>query len=134
MYRIDRIRSVKMLDRETDPEVLEHAGKSFSEKLWGISGGDDRKRTVDHLEMLIRAGEDEAFIVQRLQREKRCGIVAEVSPGCWKFEADVSDAMEMMPWIRTFIGRIISLKCSDPEVEERFRTDLERMSRMYDLT
>ncbi|MBQ1376827.1 MAG: WYL domain-containing protein, partial [Lachnospiraceae bacterium] len=122
------------LDRETEPAPLEHAGKSFSEKLWGISGGDDRKRTADHLEMLIRAEEDEAFIVQRLQREKRCGTVSEVSPGCWKFEADVSDAMEMMPWIRTFIGRIISLKCSDPEVEERFRTDLERMSRMYDLT
>ena len=45
--------------------------------------------------------------------------------------ADVYDAAEMLPWIRTFIGRISELKCSSAYVEQRFREDLRRMNEMY---
>lgn len=37
----------------------------------------------------------------------------------------------MLPWIRTFIGRIEKLECSDPAVVTRFYEDLDRVFSMY---
>ncbi len=96
--------------------------------LWGVSTGE---HTLDHLEMLIHAGPDESFIIERLMREKRHGRIEQVDETTWKFSADVYDASEMLPWIRTFTGRIDRLECSDAFVVERFREDLAALSRMY---
>ena len=96
--------------------------------MWGISTG---TQTLDHLEMLIHAGPEEDFIIQRLKREKRHGIVEQVDESTWRFTADVYDAGEMMPWVRTFIGRIDRLECSSKAFIDRFRDDLAAMQRMY---
>ena len=45
--------------------------------------------------------------------------------------ADVYDASEMLPWIRTFIGRIVNLQCSNQFVVNTFYEDLQRMEAMY---
>jgi hypothetical protein len=66
-----------------------------------------------------------------LEREKRCGQVEQISDNLWRFIADVYDAQEMLPWLRTFIGRIVSLSCTNKAVEERFFTDLESLAALY---
>ena len=81
--------------------------------------------------MVIHAEPTEEFVIQRLLREKRCGTVTQTEDRNWKFEADVFDALELMPWIRTFIGRIVSLKSTNPEIEKRFQADLAAMLQMY---
>ena len=131
VYRLDRIRRVKMMEPEKEPERLDQYGRKFAEKLWGVSAGPDGKREADHLEMVIRVEEGEEFIFRRLLREKRIGTAEELEEGLLKFEADVCDAMEMLPWIRTFTGRIVSLSCSNPEVTEWFYGDLDEMMQMY---
>ena len=131
MYRLDRIRSVKMMDPQPEQELLDAAGEKFARFLWGTSGGSNRDRTVQHLEMKIHAEDSEPFIPQRLEREKRGGTVTRLDANTWLFAADVYDAHEMIPWIRTFTGRIISLSCSDREVVRRFYEDLEEMYGMY---
>ena len=73
----------------------------------------------------------EEYILNRLEREKRCGRVSAGERGTYVFTADVYDAMEMLPWIRTFIGRITDLKCSDETVVQRFYEDMETMRAMY---
>ena len=55
----------------------------------------------------------------------------QVDDETWKFTADVYDASEMMPWLRTFIGRIVKLECSNASITRLFRDDLEKMRRMY---
>ena len=47
-------------------------------------------------------------------------------------EKQVFDANEMLPWIRTFIGRIVEFHCSSPFVEKRFYHDLQTMYQMYE--
>ena len=89
------------------------------------------EHTLDHLEMQVHVGEDEGFIVDRLNREKRHGSVEQVDDETWKFTADVYDASEMMPWLRTFIGRIVKLECSNEFVTRIFREDLEKMRSLY---
>lgn len=49
----------------------------------------------------------------------------------WKYTAWVSDALELLPWIRTFTGRITELKCSNRELTERWDQDLAAMKTMY---
>ena len=127
-FRLDSIRSVKALDADPEPEKYERFWQDFDRHLWGVSTGE---HTLDHLEMQVHVGPDEGFIVDRLNREKRHGSVEQVDEETWKFTADVYDASEMMPWIRTFIGRIVKLECSNDFVTKLFREDLEKMRRLY---
>ena len=59
------------------------------------------------------------------------GAVEQTDDTHWRFSADVYDALEMLPWIRTFTGRITDLTCTDKRVTERFWKDLDEMLRMY---
>ena len=128
-FRLDMIHVVKPGKEEPEWEEYQHLAKDFSQYLWGASvKGRDRK---DHLEMTIHASESEPHIWQRLQREKRTGSVEKLNGQTFLFKADVYDAMEMLPWIRTFIGRIDKLECSNPRVLERFYQDIDAMAALY---
>ena len=127
-FRLDGVRRLKVLDVESQPEKYEALWEEFDQHLWGISTG---THSLDHLEMLIHVEPDEYFIVERLKREKRHGTVEQVDDSTWKFTADVYDAGEMMPWVRTFIGRIDHLECSNKLFLERFRDDFAAMQRIY---
>ena len=110
--------------------------EEMEQHLWGVSvnipleGG---KNNLDHVELIVRAGEDETYILQCLEREKRCGKVTKIDEGRYQFTADVRDAGEMLPWLRTFIGRIESFTCSNKKIEELFWQDLEAVYAMYGL-
>ena len=131
MYRLDRIRSVRMMDVQPEPEKLDHVGDRFAEALWGTSAGSDRERMLQSLTMRIHAEKDEKHVIERLYREKRKGTIERLDETTWQFSTKVYDAMEMLPWIRTFTGRIDSLACTDPEVTKRFYGDLEEMYSVY---
>lgn len=132
MYRLDRIKSVKKIeDIVANPAFLDQEGYLFSKHLWGTSSGTDDSRIIHHLEMQIHAGADESYIVDRLYREKRNGIITQLNGETWLFSIDVYDAREMLPWIRTFTGRIVRLECNDPYVIKRVHDDLEDMYSMY---
>jgi hypothetical protein len=131
MYRLDKIRSVKMMDPQPKAEQLDMAGERFAEFLWGTSAGGDKRRTLHTLTMRIHAGKDEQYIADRLYREKRNGTVTRIDENTWEFSALVYDAQEMLPWIRTFTGRIERLTCTDAEVMRRFYGDLAAMYQIY---
>lgn len=85
-------------------------------------------------ELVERLDQDEPYILQCLEREKRCGEVTKLSEGRYLFTADVRDAGELLPWLRTFIGRIESFSCSNKKIEERFWRDMEAVYAMYGLS
>ena len=74
---------------------------------------------MDHIEMTIRVDEGEGHIPQRLEREKRNGRVQQIDENTYLFSADVYDAVEMLPWLRTFIGRIITVSYTHLDVYKR---------------
>ena len=127
--RIDNIRRVKAGPVEKHPEQYEGTYERLRKHLWGVSLRN--QQALDHVEMTVRAGAGEAFIQDRLEREKRCGMVERIDDTRLRFTADVFDAGEMLPWIRTFIGRIESLECSNQAVSRRFYEDFETMEKMY---
>lgn len=48
-----------------------------------------------------------------------------------RYCTDVYDASELLPWLRTFTGRIEKLECSDPTVVQRFYDDLAETAALY---
>ena len=101
--------------------------------LWGISMPLSPDQPLQHISFTVEYTDREKHIHGRLEREKRCGAVEKLTESTSRFSADVYDALEMLPWIRTFICRITHFECTDPEVENRFREDLLQMLRMYGL-
>ncbi len=128
-FRIDNIRKISPGDMETQMDRYAGFYGRFRENLWGVSTG--AGHSLDHLEMTVQILPGEEYILRRLEREKRCGRVEAVDGQTYKFTADVYDALEMLPWLRTFIGRIIKLECSSEPVTRRFYGDLEAMRRQY---
>ena len=81
--------------------------------------------------MTLSIAPDSIFVAQRLEREKRSGIVERLDETTWLFMADVYNAQELIPWLRTFIGRIVSFSCTNKIIEARFWSDFSIMAEMY---
>ena len=128
-FRLDTIQKVKAGSVEKRIDKYGSFYESLKENLWGVSL--DQDPSLDHLEMTVMIRKGENFILDRLEREKRCGKLEMLDDHTCRFSADVYDAMEMLPWIRTFIGRIVSLECSNPLLTQRYQDDLVKMRQMY---
>lgn len=130
-YRLDRIKDTSILDSTvSNISAIKEKFDEMKKHIWGVSLGNGE---IIHVELVVKVSEDEAYIIKRLNREKRCGIVTPVNccPGLFKFEADVYDPQEMFPWLRTFICRIVELKISNKKYEELFWDGIYRMYKSY---
>ena len=128
-FRLDYIQKVEATVVEKKYDQYMGFCEKFQTHLWGTSSGVDFR--VDHLEMTLRFGDDEQHIPQRLLREKRNGRVEILDQNTCRYTVDTYDASELMPWLRTFIGRIEKLECSDETVVKRFYEDLEQIYALY---
>jgi DNA-binding transcriptional ArsR family regulator len=127
-FRLDSIQKVKPLDAVRAYDTYASLFENCRAHLWGVAGGDEH---LEHIEMTLSIEADERHIVHRLEREKRCGNVEQLDDQRLRFTADVFDAQEMLPWLRTFIGRIETLSCSSSAVKARFEADISAMAALY---
>ena len=135
--RLDNLEQVLEPKDLPDYDKFMAKAEAMEQHLWGVSMnriGEDGEIKLEHVELVVRLGEDEPYILQCLEREKRCGEVTKLSEGRYQFTADVRDAGELLPWLRTFIGRIESFSCSNKKIEERFWRDMEAVYAMYGLS
>ena len=54
-----------------------------------------------------------------------------VQSNYWTHRLAGFQPMSILPWLRTFIGRIVDLKCSSQYVLDMFQEDLARMDALY---
>lgn len=128
-FRIDNINTVKSCEKCTTSNDYNTLYDNVKNKIWGVSLGD--RNTLEKVELKIHICDNESFIVERLEREKRCGKIERIDSNTYLFTAEIYDANELLPWLRTFIGRIQSFKCSNSSVTERFYADLNVMYELY---
>ena len=128
-FRLDYIQKVEATVVEKKFDQYMAFCEKFQSHSWGTSSGAGFH--VDHLEITLHFDEDEQHIPRRLEREKRNGRVELVDQNTCKYIVDTYDASEMVPWIRTFIGRIEKLECSDETVVKRFYEDLNQVYALY---
>jgi hypothetical protein len=98
-----------------------------------VKRGRWREERTEHVEFTVRVDKGEEFILRRLEREKRVGTVEKLGAGAYRFSADVYEAGEMIPWVRTFLCRITDFRCSNRAVEAQFKKDPAEMYRIYGI-
>ena len=131
--RLDNLERVLEAKDVRDYDKFCAMAEQMEQHLWGVSmnRGPAAADALEHVELVVRISSDEPYILQCLEREKRCGRVEKTDAEHYRFIADVHDAGEMLPWLRTFIGRIESFSCSNKAVAEKFRQDLAEVYAMY---
>lgn len=107
--------------------------KKAQSHMWGVSTQSTSGARMEYVEFTVTYRDDETHIHRRLEREKRCGTVERIDANTSRFSAEVFDASELVPWIRSFICRIVDIQFSNKELERQFKDDLEQMYLMYDL-
>lgn len=130
-FRLDCIVSVQPEDVCEEFDALREKLRGMLPHMWGVSTQSVSGHRMEHVEFTVRYGDDEMHIHRRLEREKRCGIVERLDANTSRFSADLFDAGEIVPWIRTFLCRITEIHFSDQALEEKFRNDIDDMMRLY---
>ena len=163
--RLDQIKTAEFCSKRNTPdpiyafleqetaryeEILENLNRN-QHLVWGISfqgnyrqaSSRSRRQTI-HLTLHINE-EYEQHILHRLEREGKGGTITRLAPNIYQYERTVFDAQEMVPWLRTFICRIIKLSVTEPDTDgtvtpvpdrhfsRRFDQDLQKMYQMYDI-
>ena len=134
-YRIDYLSNVKLEEVSPRFDELRAQIDEMKDKMWGVSTKRNKWGTekLEHVDFTVKVAEDEAHIIRRLEREKRVGKVKKLDDNTYRFDADVYDVSEMIPWIRTFICRIIDINFTSKTLGNQFKSDLDAMYRMYDV-
>ena len=133
-FRLDSINRVSLMENAEEYDELADMQNRNREKLWGVSFQNEGKHFLDKLSMTLQVLEpSENYILTRLKQEGRGGTVTRTAPNTYLYEIEVFDCNELLPWIRTFTGRILSLKCSDRSVEQQFYRDLQSMYHIYGI-
>lgn len=127
-FRLDSIQKIKPLETVENYDTYREHLRKEQPHIWGVATG---QGNIERIEMTLTVEQKDIHIVRRLEREKRCGTVERLDETTWRFYADVYDAWELMPWLRTFIGRISSLTCSNKQVEMQFWTDCAALANLY---
>ena len=84
--------------------------------------------------IILRISSEDQYILKRLEREKRNGTIEQLDRTRYRFSVDLFDSSEIIPWVRTFIGRIEQMNFSNRTVENQIKRDLEKMYNMYGIT
>ena len=132
-FRIDNMKTVKRGDVCSDYDSLKEAFERNMQHCFGVSFGMRRETgTVTPMRITFTADEKkEGFIIDRLEREKRCCTLERTGENLYTLTADVFDPNEIMHWAKTFIGRIVSIEGGADVVRKRFYDDISRMNSMY---
>lgn len=130
-FRADYIVSVKLDDVSERFDELREKLDGMIPHMWGVSTQSTSGERMEHIEFTVKYNADETHIHKRLEREKRCGTVEKINRKTSRFTADVFDASELIPWIRTFICRITDFSCSNKQLEKQFWDDIKEMYALY---
>ena len=132
-YRVDYLSNVKLEEPTPRFDELRAELDRMQSKMWGVSAKRNKwgVEHLEHVEFTVKVEDNEEYIVKRLYREKRIGTVEKLDENTYRFSADVYDSSEMIPWIRTFICRIIDMNFTSKTLENQFKSDLDTMYRMY---
>lgn len=130
--RLDQIQHVTL----TSPfEKYSHYYKKLERNLpscFGVSFGNSHGPDTIKLTLYIREDTEE-YILHRLRREGRGGTVTHTAPDTYVYEISVFDGNELMPWVKTFIGRILSFESGNSFLQQKFYQDMKDMLKMYEI-
>ncbi|EWM52181.1 WYL domain-containing protein [Ruminococcus flavefaciens] len=132
-FRLDYMKTVKKGDICENYDAVRAKFSRNISHCFGVSFGMRKETgTVTPMKITFFADEEkEGYIIERLEREKRCCSVEKTGEHLYTLTADVFDPNELMHWAKTFIGRIARIEGGTDTVRQRFYNDVSRMQKMY---
>lgn len=120
--RLDQIKKVNdcniEIKKELSEENINALLNSNLKYVWGVSFFGMKTK----VKLTLSIDEKyESFIIQRLKREGKDGMITKLEDNIFCYEKIVYDPVEMYPWLRTFIGRIVDVRfyTLDEELKEK---------------
>ncbi len=131
-FRLDTIKRLTDCGGCADYDQYAALLAQNADRCFGVSfGSENQHRPHGPIRVTFRIDPwTEGYVLERLEREKRCGSVTQIGPDRFLYTADIFDPSEMMSWLKTFLGRIVSIEGADAE-RRKFWNDVYRMYRMY---
>lgn len=130
--RIDRIKSVKELNSCLDFEELLSKLSASSNTAWGISY--NQSNELEKLTIKLQINEiNEIHILNRIRLEGKHGSLTHIGQNKFQYEIEVNDTYEMLPWIRTFMGRIIDIYGTNTKAINMFLNDINTLYDIYNI-
>lgn len=131
--RLDAIRHVTPEGYVSDEMFLKMQGllNRNIPLCWGVSFGNHAARKEEIYLKLWIDEEKEAFVLNRLYREGRGGEVIRVEKNVYLYSGAFFDTNEILPWVKTFTGRILDIQGSNAFVIAKLCHDLDKMYEMY---
>lgn len=130
--RLDSVQNVQVLQTDEDWDTHMEDLQAALPYMWGVSFGGAGKQEPERVSMEIELDEiEEEFILTRLSREGRGGALKRLEPGVYEYSRLCLDSTELLPWVKSFTGRIRSFHCTNAAVEKRFWDDMEMTENYY---
>ncbi len=126
--RLDAVKKAALKDVFPGYSDIRDKLEKNKDLAWGVSFQNNSRIHIEHVKLTLHIDErTEGFILNRLEREGKGGDIRRIAPDTFTYERDVFDANEMLPWVRTFIGRILSIESDCQRLERLFMRDLYAM-------
>lgn len=129
--RLDYIKDVEISDIHPEYEALKDKYRVLMKNSFSIMHKSEEE--LQNVRMLISIDEiTEQYIIDRIKREGRHGVLKRVDKNIFEYTINVADTLEMIPWLRTFIGRIIDIEGTETGTISQFKRDIKTMMSMYE--
>ncbi len=130
--RLDAVEKVVIKELFPDYASVRNNLEKNKAYAWGISFRNNNHTHLVHVKLTLYIDEhSEMFILNRLDREGKGGAIRRIAPDTFMYEIDVFDANEMLPWLRTFTGRIIAVESDSKKLNQLFKRDFLTMYHLY---
>ena len=131
--RIDYIEKVRVLEPCEGYEKKKEMALKIRNHIWGVSWSvkQENERHTLRFQICCEEQKQEIFYHQ-MKAESRRGHVRKIGKERIEFFMEVYDPIELMPWVRTFLGNICELECSDKRFLKIFQEDLQKMQELYE--
>lgn len=130
--RLDAVKEAEIKEVYPNYKEIRRKFEQNKELAWGVSFQNEGRQHLEHVKLTLHIHETtEAYILNRLEREGKGGVVKRIAQDTFTYETDVFDANEMLPWIRSFTGRIIDMESDCKKLKTTFQRDFAAMYKMY---
>lgn len=131
-FRLDAVKEVKPQEKYPDYKDIREGLDRNKERAWGVSFQNESRKHTERVKLTVHINEKtEEHIINRFKREGKGGVLSRVAPDTFTYETEVFDANEMLPWIRSFIGRIINVESDSEKLAGLFKRDFYETYKMY---
>jgi hypothetical protein len=111
----------------------------YLQKCWDIDSEHDidtdglKNIKTQHIQMKLSIdAQREMQVLRRLMSEGRNGTVLAEIPNVYVYKNELWNALEIIPFVMSFAGHILSFKSDNEEAVKIFRENIEKMRTMYE--